>query len=115
MNETATFRYAIGIIAVVGGLLGLAGLYAFEVPEGNREALLLALGIVLGWGGSVVNGEWGSSPAGRDAAKVGTVAAQKVAEATPLGQSTPAGTPSDPISVTEHPRTPAPGVYGDKP
>lgn len=113
MNETATFRYAIGIIAVVGGLLGLAGLYAFEVPEGNREALLLALGIVLGWGGSVVNGEWGSSPAGRDAAKVGTVAAQRVAEA-PLTNASPTGTPSDPVSVVEQPKHPVPGVYGEE-
>lgn len=70
-EERNTFRYTVGIIAVVGGLGGLAGLYAFEVPEGNREALLLALGIVLGWGGSVINGEWGSSPAGREAAKLG--------------------------------------------
>lgn len=70
-SERNTFRYVVGIIAVLGGLAGLGGLYAFEVPEGNREALLLALGIVLGWGGSVINGEWGSSPAGREAAKVG--------------------------------------------
>jgi hypothetical protein len=65
------YRYTIGLIAVIGGLGGLAGLYFFEVPEGNREALLLALGLVLGWGGSVINGEWGSSPAGRQAAKLG--------------------------------------------
>ena len=69
--ERNTFRYVVGIIAVLGGLAGPGGLYAFEVPEGNREALLLALGIVLGWGGSVINGEWGSSPAGREAAKIG--------------------------------------------
>jgi hypothetical protein len=86
VNEANTFRYVIGIIAVIGGLCGLAGLYAFEVPEGNREALLLALGIVLGWGGSVVNGEWGSSPAGRDAAKVGTAVAHK-ATAAPTGKA----------------------------
>jgi hypothetical protein len=70
-EERNAFRYTVGIIAVIGGLAGLGGLYFFEVPEGNREALLLALGIVLGWGGSVINGEWGSSPAGRDAAKRG--------------------------------------------
>lgn len=70
-RERNTFRYTVGLIAVVGGLMGLGGLYFFEVPEGNREALLLALGIVLGWGGSVVNGEWGTSPAGRQAAENG--------------------------------------------
>jgi len=70
-QERNTFRYTVGLIAVCGGLAGLGGLYCFEVPEGNREALLLALGIVLGWGGSVVNGEWGTSPAGRKAAENG--------------------------------------------
>lgn len=70
-EERNAFRYIVGIIAVIGGLAGLGGLYFFEVPEGNREALLLALGIVLGWGGSVINGEWGSSPAGREAARLG--------------------------------------------
>lgn len=74
--ERNAFRYTVGIIAVVGGLGGLAGLYFFEVPEGNREALLLALGIVLGWGGSVINGEWGSSPAGREVARLGVRSAE---------------------------------------
>ena len=70
-EERNAFRYAVGMIAVTGGLAGLGGLYFFEVPEGNREALLLALGLVMGWGSSVINGEWGSSPAGREAAKQG--------------------------------------------
>lgn len=65
------YRYTIGLIAVIGGLAGLAGLYVLEVPERNVEALLLALGIVLGWGSAVVQGEWGSSPAGRKAAEQG--------------------------------------------
>ena len=63
------YRYTIGLIAVIGGLAGLAGLFVLEVPERNVEALLLALGIVLGWGSAVVQGEWGSSPAGRKAAE----------------------------------------------
>ncbi len=71
MTERNAFRYTVGIVAIVGGLAGLAALYFFEVPAANREALLLALGIVLGWGSQVINGEWGSSPAGRKAAERG--------------------------------------------
>ncbi len=80
-TERNTFRYTVGLIAILGGLGGLAGLYLAEVPEGNREALLLALGIVLGWGGSIINGEWGSSPAGREMAKVGVEASRQAVEA----------------------------------
>lgn len=65
------FRAAVGILALVGGLAGLAGLYFIEVPEGNREPLLLAIGLVLGWGGSVVSHEFGGSVAGRKAAEAG--------------------------------------------
>lgn len=70
-DERNTFRYAVGIIAVLGGFAGLIALYFVEIPAGNRDAVTLALGIVLGWGGAVINGEWGSSPAGREAAKIG--------------------------------------------
>jgi hypothetical protein len=41
------------------------------IPEGNREPLLLALGLVLGWGSTVIGYEFGSSPAGRKAADAG--------------------------------------------
>lgn len=71
MTERATFRYAIGTVAIVGGLLGFFGLYFVEVPEGNREPLLLALGLVMGWGSTVIGYEFGSSPAGRKAADAG--------------------------------------------
>lgn len=80
-EERNTFRYTVGLIAILGGLGGLAGLYIAEVPEGNREALLLALGIVLGWGGAIINGEWGSSPAGREAAKIGVNAQRQAMDA----------------------------------
>lgn len=71
MSERAAFRYVIGLIAIIGGLAGLGALYFFQIPSANREALLLALGVVLGWGSQVINGEWGSSPAGRKAAEMG--------------------------------------------
>lgn len=59
------FRPLVGFICLVGGLAGLLGLYLVEVPEGNREPLLLALGLVLGWGSAVVQSEYGSSATGR--------------------------------------------------
>lgn len=65
------FRAALGLLAIFGGLMGLAGLYFVPIPEGNREPLLLALGLVLGWGSTVIGYEFGSSPAGRRAANAG--------------------------------------------
>ena len=65
------FRAALGLIALLGGLGGLAGLYFVPIPESNRDALLLALGLVLGWGSTVIGYEFGSSPTGRRAAAAG--------------------------------------------
>jgi hypothetical protein len=79
-EERKAFRYVVGIIAVLGGLGGLAALFFVEVPEGNREPMLLALGLVLGWGSTVISYEFGSSPAGRRAADAGV----KLAEHAPL-------------------------------
>lgn len=71
MGERNTFRYFVGGLALIGGMVGLLALYWVEIPTGNRDAVTLALGIVLGWGSSVISGEWGSSPAGREAARIG--------------------------------------------
>lgn len=65
------YRALLGLAALLAGFLGLAGLYFLPIPEGNREALLLALGLVLGWGSTVIGHEFGSSPAGRKAADAG--------------------------------------------
>lgn len=65
------FRAALAMAALVGGLVGMTGLYFVPIPEGNREPLLLALGLVLGWGSTVIGYEFGSSPAGRRAADAG--------------------------------------------
>ena len=70
-REGGPYRILLGLVALVGGLLGLAGLYFVPIPEGNREPLLLALGLVLGWGSTVIGYEFGSSPAGRKAADAG--------------------------------------------
>jgi len=70
-RETSRYRTLLSLVAMIGGLLGLAGLYFVPIPEGNREPLLLALGLVLGWGSTVIGYEFGSSPAGRKAADAG--------------------------------------------
>lgn len=70
-SEHAWFRYVIGLMAIVGGLASLGLLYFVEVPGGNKEPLLLAIGVVLGWGGSVIGHEFGSSSAGRKVAEIG--------------------------------------------
>jgi hypothetical protein len=71
-REGARYRALLGLAALFGGLGGLAGLYFVEVPAGNSDALMLALGLVLGWGSTVIGYEFGSSPAGRKAADAGT-------------------------------------------
>jgi hypothetical protein len=70
-SPLGSFRAALAILAITGGLAGMAGLYFVPIPEGNREPLLLALGLVLGWGSTVIGYEFGSSPAGRRAAEAG--------------------------------------------
>ena len=70
-REGALFRAALGLVALIGGLIGMGGLYFVPIPTGNREPLLLALGLVLGWGSTVIGYEFGSSPAGRKAADAG--------------------------------------------
>jgi len=65
------FRAVLGLVAMIGGLAGMGLLYFVPIPEGNREPLLLALGLVLGWGSTVIGYEFGSSPAGRRAAEAG--------------------------------------------
>lgn len=103
-TERSTFRYSVGMIAILGGLVGLIGLYFVEVPVGNRDAVVLALGIVLGWGSSVINGEWGSSPAGREMAKLG-VEVGRAAVDTP-NKVEVVNEPDKPVPVTPKPDDP---------
>jgi hypothetical protein len=49
-TESGIFRQGIGLLCIVGGLSALAGLYFIDVPAGNKEPLLLAIGIILGLG-----------------------------------------------------------------
>lgn len=70
-REGSIYRAVLGIAALTGGFIGFALLFFVQIPEGNREPLLLALGLVLGWGGTVISYEFGSSPSGRKAADAG--------------------------------------------
>ena len=65
------FRAALAMVALAGGLIGMTALFFVPIPAGNREPLLMALGLVLGWGSTVIGYEFGSSPAGRRAADAG--------------------------------------------
>lgn len=62
---TWNFRRIVGLIAVVAGLLIVAGLFFVDVPANNREPLLTMAGVVIGWGTAVINYEFGSSSGGR--------------------------------------------------
>lgn len=68
-REGNVFRYGIGVLCVVGGLAALAGLYFIDVPAGNKEPLLLAIGLVLGWGSQVIGSEYGATTTGRKVAE----------------------------------------------
>lgn len=67
-REGSIFRAIVGLIAVVGSMAGFGALFFVEVPAGNRDALMLALGIIFGWGSAVVQSEYGASTTGRKAA-----------------------------------------------
>ena len=65
MNEksplSVAFRGIVGILAIAGALSAVAGLFVVEIPSGNRDAAMLAIGAVIGWAGSVVSWAFGSS------------------------------------------------------
>lgn len=67
-KDGSAFRAVVGFLCIFGGLAGFFGLYFVEVPAGNRDALMLALGLVMGWGSAVVQSEYGASTTGRKAA-----------------------------------------------
>lgn len=70
-KDGSTFRGIIGLLSVIGSLIGFGGLYFIAIPAGNRDALMLALGIVFGWGSAVVQSEYGASTTGRKMAEAG--------------------------------------------
>ena len=62
-------RGLIGLIALGGAMVGFFALFYIEIPARNENALLLALGVVLGWAGAVVASEYGATTTGRKVAE----------------------------------------------
>jgi hypothetical protein len=102
--ESGIFRQGIGLLCIVGGLSALAGLYFIDVPAGNKEPLLLAIGIILGWGGSVVNSEYGATTTGRKVAEtaVRTMERQQLASEVPT-QVEVVNAPDNAVPVEQRP------------
>lgn len=112
-KDNGFFRGMIGLIALVGAMAGFFILFFFEIPARNENALLLALGIVMGWAGSVVASEYGSTTTGRkvaDSAIRGLERQNIAAESPPTPDGPlnepkrPTGKPGDPVHITEEPK-----------
>lgn len=53
------FWFGIALVIVAVGAFIL--LYFRSIPEQNKDIITLGVGILLGWGTTIVNYEWGSS------------------------------------------------------
>lgn len=100
------FRGFIGVLALISSVAALAGLYFIIVPVGNKEPLLLAIGIIMGWGSSIVNSEYGATSTGRKVvdSAVRNIERQQItadANAQNPTQVEVINTPDNPANVTE--------------
>lgn len=68
-KDGSIFRGIIGFLALATGIAGFAALFFIEIPARNENALMFALGVVFGWGSSVIASEYGASTTGRKAAE----------------------------------------------
>jgi len=68
-KDGSAFRAVIGLLAVISGVFAAALLFFVEVPPRNENALMLVLGVLIGWGSSVINSEYGASTTGRKVAE----------------------------------------------
>lgn len=59
-------RHLVGAVVMILAAMVLGAIFFFEIPEGNREVALLAIGIVFGWSGAVVTFHFGSSQGSKD-------------------------------------------------
>ncbi len=92
-REGRVARALIGLLALGGAMAGFFLLFYIEIPPRNENALLLALGVVLGWAGAVVGSEYGATTTGR---KVAESAIRKI-ERADIAADSPTGTTDDPI------------------
>lgn len=63
------FRRIIGYLCIFGSLAGFLALFFVKIPPENKDAMMLALGIIFGWGGAVVSSEYGVTTTGRKVAE----------------------------------------------
>lgn len=82
-----TIRFVLALVAIVMGAAIVAALIYVPIPEGNSEPLMLALGLVLGWGAAVFGYYFGTS--------------ESSAQKTELLAHRPTGEPDDPVFVEE--------------
>lgn len=68
-EEGSLFRGVIGFIALGAGVAGFIALFFIEIPARNENALMFALGVIFGWGSSVVSSEYGVTTTGRRVAE----------------------------------------------
>jgi hypothetical protein len=68
-KDGSLFRAVVGMLAILTGVTAFVLLFFVEIPPRNENALMLALGIVIGWGSAVVQSEYGASTTGRKAAE----------------------------------------------
>jgi hypothetical protein len=54
-------RNTVGLFAMLTAMGIIAGLFLLEIPAGNRDVAMVALGVALGWAGAVVQFHYGSS------------------------------------------------------
>jgi hypothetical protein len=61
MKTSEKFMYGLGALIILGFFIVLIGLIFVEVPQGNKDALYLALGTLFGSFTSIVGYFYGSS------------------------------------------------------
>jgi hypothetical protein len=54
-------RNMVGAFAMLTASGIITGLFMLEIPPGNRDVAMVALGVALGWAGAVVQYHFGSS------------------------------------------------------
>ena len=95
-------RALVGLIALGGAMAGFFLLFYVEMPPRNENALLLALGVVLGWAGAVVGSEYGATTTGRKVAEsaIRKIERQDIASVDPQPVEV-VNTADNPANVTE--------------
>ena len=63
------FRRIVGMIAIIGNMLMVAGLLFLPIPKDIPPEVWGILGAVVGWGGAVIGYEFGSSSDSRALAR----------------------------------------------